>query len=221
MQLPEGTTMSQQGANAQPHFDGTVVAAFPLALLESMRAHDRPGEILEDEDLSVSMPRRLGLTGIVETQIFRYETARRTGRLVPMTEAMGLFRLVMRRADSEPILRETGQRMARWHFRRTPGLWQGILHRAPARFALRSARRAAVSALRSLNAGTDIAAEKPLEIRVTDCVTARLDESRPACTLFTGMIEELLLLHTGQARLLVHSRCSGTGDTVCEWNLFD
>lgn len=209
--------MSQQGANAGARFDGTVAAAFPLALLESVRSHDRPGEILEDEDLSVSLPRRLGLTGVVETQIHRYNTANRNGNRVPLGEALGLFRLVMRRPDAEAILRETGQRLARWRFRRTPDLWRAILHRGPAAFALRSSRRASVAALKALHAGSAITAGKPFAVAVEDCVTARLEETSPACTMFTGMMEELLLLHTGREHRLVHGRCIGRGAGICEW----
>ncbi|HSJ26334.1 MAG TPA: hypothetical protein VK929_16765 [Longimicrobiales bacterium] len=211
--------MSQQGANAGARVDGTVAAAFPLALLESVRSHDRPGEILEDEDLSVSLPRRLGLTGVVETQIHRYSTANRNGSRVPLGEALGLFRLVMRRPDAEAILRETGQRLARWRFRHTPDLWRAILHRGPAALAMRSARRASASALKSLHAGSAITATKPFAVAVADCVTARLEESGPSCTMFTGMMEELLLLHTGREHRLVHSRCIGHGSSVCEWEL--
>ncbi|MGH7447075.1 MAG: hypothetical protein ACRELT_05925, partial [Longimicrobiales bacterium] len=115
--------MSHQEANVKPRLDGSVSAAFPLALLESVRSHDRPGEVLEDEDLTISLPRRLGLTGVIETQIFRYEAAQKAGRDVPLHEVMSLIRLVMRRPDSEPILRETGQRMARWYFRHAPIAW--------------------------------------------------------------------------------------------------
>jgi hypothetical protein len=211
--------MSQHGTNAGPQFEGSVAAAFPLALLEAVRSHDRPGEILEDEDLTVSLPRRLGLTGVVETQIQRYITASRTGRLVPLSEALGLFRLVMRRPDAEPILRETGQRIARWRFRRTPGMWQGLLHKGPNRLAVRSARRAAVAALKTLHAGTSIDAAKPFAVTVKACITARLEESGPACTMFTGMMEEQLLLYTGKHHRVVHSRCTAHGAPACEWTL--
>jgi hypothetical protein len=211
--------MSQHGGSVEARFEGSVVAAFPLALLQSIRSHDRPGEILEDEDLSVSMPRRLGLTGIVETQIFRYEATQKAGGTVPLSETMGLFRLVMRRADAEPILRETGQRVARWYFRRTPGTWQAFLHRGPARLALRSARRAAVRVLRALHAGATVEGMKPLSITVSECITARIEDSGSACTLFTGMIEEQLLLHTGNSRRVLHDHCMVRGDDVCRWTL--
>jgi hypothetical protein len=208
-------------AQEEPLFHGAVGASFPLALLQSVRAHDRPGEVLEDEEFSVSLPRRLGLTGVVETQIRRYETAQRAGRPVPLSEAMGLFRLVMRRPDAEPILRETGQRVARWHFRHTPELWRALLHRGPAALALRSARRAALRVLRALNAGTALAAAKPFTITVTDCTMARLPESGTACLLFTGMIEEQILLYTGTARPVVHVQCTAAGAAVCEWAVVD
>src|SRR5690606_2022838 len=173
--------MSHQQARAEPRFEGNVTAAFPLALLESVRSHDRPGEILEDEDVSASLPRRLGLTGIIETQIFRYETAQKAGRSVRYDEVLNLFRLVMRRPDSEPILRETGQRLARWFFRRAPVIWTRILHRGPARLGLRSARRAATRALRELNVGDRITATAPFTVRVANCTPARLDESGTGC----------------------------------------
>jgi predicted hydrocarbon binding protein len=211
--------MSQSGGNAEARLNGTVAAAFPLALLEAVRSHDRPGEILEDEDVSVSLPRRLGLTGVVETQIQRYLAASRTGRQVPLTEALGLFRLVMRRPDAEPILRETGQRVGRWRTSRSPQLWLGILRRGPARLALRSARRSVVKSLKSLHAGQSVEATKPFTITVQACVTASIEDSGPACALFTGMMEEQLLLYTGKPHRVVHSRCSADGGGSCEWTL--
>ncbi|CAN5829716.1 hypothetical protein BH23GEM9_BH23GEM9_37110 [soil metagenome] len=211
--------MSTQGANAEPRFEGVVVAAFPLALLESVRSHDRPGEILEDEDLTVSLPRRLGLTVVFETQIQRYENAQRTGTTVSLNEVMSLFRLVLRRPDAETILRETGQRVARWAFSRAPAAWTAVLRRSPHTLALRSARRAAVRTLRKLNAGKRVEAAKPFTITAADSLTAQIDESGAACTLFTGMFEEQLLLYTGSHRRVTHSHCMARSDDVCAWTL--
>lgn len=211
--------MSESGPSAEPRFEGNVNAAFPLALLTSVRSHDHPGEVLEDEDLSVSLPRRLGLTGVVETQIMRYESAQKAGRGVPLNEVVSLVRLVMRRPDAEPILRETGQRYARWRFRRTPGVWSAILHRAPNVLGLRSARRAARGALKSLRAGATIETGKPFQVHVTECLTARIDADGPACTLVTGMLEEVLLLATGVPHRVSHSDCLANGARHCEWIL--
>ena len=213
--------MSHQEANVKPLLDGTVGAAFPLALLESVRSHDRPGEVLEDEDLTISLPRRLGLTGVIETQIFRYEAAQKAGRDVPLAEVMSLIRLVMRRPDSEPILRETGQRMARWYFRRTPAMLIRILHRAPTRLGLRSARRAAVRALRNLRAGDRIESAGPFTIRLTSSLTAQLDDSGMGCTLVTGLLDEQLLLSTGHPRRVRHTCCLARAGERCEWEVVD
>lgn len=208
-----------QPTPAQPTFDGTVVPAFPLALLEAVRAHDRPGEILEDEDLTVSLPRRLGLTGVVETQIQRYENAQRAGQRVRLDEFVSLLRLVLRRPDAEPILRDTGHRIARWHFRRKPPLWQKLLHRAPASLSLHLARRSATRALEALRAGSAIHMQKPFTVTVDDCVTGALEGAGMACTMVSGLLEELLLLHTGDVQRVDHSECAAFGRDACAWTV--
>jgi len=211
--------MSQQRAGVEPVFEGSVAAAFPLALLEAVRAYDRPGEILEDEDLSVSLPRRLGLTGVVGTQIQRYEAAQRAGRAVSLNEVMSLVRLVLRRPDAEPILADTGRRVARWHFRRTPAAWVTVLHRAPNVFGMRSARRNAGRALKALHAGSTVEVLKPFTIRMRECNTALLPESAQGCALYTGLLEEILLLYTGKAKRVTHTRCIAKGGETCVWEL--
>jgi hypothetical protein len=213
--------MSQHGDNAEPRFEGSVAAMLPLALLQSVRDHDHPDEVLEDENLTTSLPRRLGLTDVVDAQIRRYENDQRAGRTVGMNEVASLIRLVLRRPDAQPILRETGQRLARWRFRRTPKVWTALLHRAPAAISLRSARRAGTDSLRRLNGGSKVEAAKPFVLRVENCVTARLGDSGAGCELFTGMMEEQLLLYTGQERSVRHTRCSANGADACEWSLAD
>lgn len=96
---------------------GTVSAVLPLSLLESVRAHDRPDEFLEDEDMMLSMPRRLGLTGVVDNQIRQYQAAQRSGRVVSLDELTNLIKLILKRDDAAMILRETGRRMAEQHFK--------------------------------------------------------------------------------------------------------
>jgi hypothetical protein len=206
--------MSEQGTSAETRFEGSVAPAFPLALLEAVRSHDHPGEVLEDEDLTVSLPRRLGLTGVIGTQIQRYEAAQRSGGTVRLDDVVNLIRLVMRRPDAQPILIETGQRVARWHFGRSPEFWQKLLHKVPASFALRSARRSAVKLLKSLHAGSRIEAAKPFTIRVHDCLAAEFAEDGTGSALYTGLLEEILVLHTAKS---VHVPQPSTTGTVCEW----
>lgn len=83
-----------------------------LALLETLKAQDLPQEILDDENVSVTLPRRLGLSNVVETQIYRYrEEARRRRRLTDQ-EVVDLFRLVSRRPDAAQVFLRVGERLA-------------------------------------------------------------------------------------------------------------
>jgi hypothetical protein len=195
---------------------GGVIAGLPLALLESVRAHDRPGEILEDEDLTISLPRRLGLKGVVLSQIQRYEEAHAAKKKVPVSDLMNLLQLVLRRPDAEAILRDTGQRVARFRYDRLPRPFAGMLRTVPQALAFVAVRRAARGMMRNI-AGSRVARVdgKPLVVRLTDSPAARLDPK--ACVLYTGALEELALLYSGKARTIEHSRCLARGDDVCEW----
>ena len=79
---------------------GSVTALLPLSLLEAVRAQDRPDEVIEDEQFAISLPRRLGLTGVVDNQIRQYETASRSGRMVSMDEFTNLIKLVLKRPSA-------------------------------------------------------------------------------------------------------------------------
>jgi hypothetical protein len=109
--------------------------------------------------------------------------------------------------------------MARWYYRRTPEMWTRILHRGPVRLGLRSARRAAAGALRTLRTGDRVETGKPFTIQIFNSTTARLEESGAGCTIITGLIEEQLLLSTGKPRRVRHTCCLARGDDRCEWEL--
>lgn len=197
---------------------GAVPPVLPLSLLESIRAHDRPREVLEDEDLAVSLPRRLGLTGVVESQIQRYEEAARKGRSIPVDEVLDLFRLVLRRPDAEPILREAGARIAQRHFRRLPAPAVAALGVLPRAAVSAAARRSARSLLRRLvGPGRVEVGRRSLEARVRRPLTAQVDDSGTACVLFAAALEELVSLYTKTRPQLVHSRCEARGDDCCQW----
>ena len=80
-----------------------VQAIVGLRLLEVIRDQDLPGEMLEAEDPAQTMPRRLGLSEVVERQMRTYrEDVKKRVRLTD-TEIKDLFRLVIRRPDSEEV----------------------------------------------------------------------------------------------------------------------
>ena len=197
---------------------GAVAAGLPLALLESVRAHDRPDEILEDEDLTISLPRRLGLKGVVLSQIQRYEEAHAANRVVPFADVLNLLHLVLRRPDAEAILREAGQRVARFRYERLSRMRTRMLHMLPGSLSFVPVRRAARGLMRRVVGDAQVRITgKPLVVTVRDSAAARLHPT--ACTLYTGALEELILLYSGKPRQVVHARCTGRGDDVCEWSV--
>ena len=195
-----------------------VPPALPLALLEAVRAQDRPGEVLEDEDVTVSLPRRLGLSGVVFDQIRRYEEAQSKGRKIPMPEFVGLLRLVMRRHDAAVILHETGRRYARWRLERRRRTAVVALHTLPARVMFLGARRAARRVLRGMT-GDAVSAGRPFTIRIDDSTIASLGTG--ACALYTGALEELVLQYGGKPRPIEHRACEARGEQSCEWKVVE
>jgi len=188
----------------------------PLALLEAVREHDQPGEILEDEDVQQSLPRRLGLSGVVSTQIQRYEQAVTTGTRVSVEELTSLLQLVLRRPDAEPILREAGRRVTR----RRMGTEAPLVARVFRRFSTLvyvPIRRAALRLLRGMVGSSRVELGKPLIVRILPAFTA--DLAINACVLYTGALEELVRIYAGREPAIVHEHCTARGDGVCQWTL--
>lgn len=199
-------------------FEGDVVAAMPLALLESVRTHDRPGEILEDEDLTLSLPRRFGMSDVIRSQIMRYEAAERSGKSVRLSEVLGLVRLVLRRPDAELILRETGGRIAEWRYRRVPGALATLYRKLPLRAALLPTARAARRLFVEFRAGNGVTVHRhPFLVRVTESNSGRVDGGGVTCALFTAALEKHAQLYTRRSWYVVHTHCRAQGGTHCEW----
>jgi hypothetical protein len=107
-----------------------------LALLEALQRQDLPEEVLVDENLSITLPRRLGLSHVVDAQARRYREEARRNRRVPEPEVVDLIRLVARRPDARELFQQVGRSLAgplrsRWR------------HALPARLLVRHARRRA------------------------------------------------------------------------------
>ena len=61
----------------------SVSPVLPLLLLETMRDRDRPEEVLEEEDITLSLPRRIGLSeGVRASAPTRGEPPRPTSSVV-------------------------------------------------------------------------------------------------------------------------------------------
>jgi hypothetical protein len=197
-----------------------VIPLLPLAILEALRAQDRPAEVLEDEDVVASLPRRFGLTGVVASQIERYREAARKGRPIPADDVADLFRLVLRRPDAREILHEAGRQAARQYFERIPRPAASALGVLPRRAAQAAARRGAQKMLRRLHhPGRCDLLRNPWRALLFEPLTRGLDTMGIACTFYGAAIEECFYLYTRQRPQIIHSLCSTLGGEHCEWTL--
>lgn len=199
---------------------GKVSPILPLGLLEAVRSHDRPEEVFEDEYLPASLPRRFGLTDVVESQIRRYEQAQRRGTAVPVEEVKDLLRLILRRPDAPAILSDAGRSIAGdilGPASRSSKLGLRIL---PRRALEARVRRAAKRLLRRLvGPGKLVVSGRPPTVRIIGSATSALDADGTACVLYGAALEELVFRYTQDRRVVEHTHCAARSDEACVWML--
>lgn len=219
---PGGAAEADAGAEPEDsgREDGGFRADLPLAVLESVRSHDRPSEVLEEEDLAASLPRRLGLTGVVESQIHRYRLARRRRERIPADDVADLLRLVLRRPDAEAILQEAGRELARHHGRRLLYRVAGLARVLPTALSTRIATRSVRRLVRQLGGGSELRiTTDPFRVEINGTVTARADETGTACVLYSAAIEEAAQHAFGRRPEVQHLACEARGDEICLWEV--
>jgi predicted hydrocarbon binding protein len=191
---------------------------FPLLLLETMRDMDRPEEVLEGEDLAISLPRRLGLSDVVYVQIHRFREEVRRRRPQGPGVVEDLIRLVIRRPDAEEIFEEAGRRVARHAWRqksRASRVWLRLL---PAGVRAGAAARGAERLLRQLvGAGRLEVGGRPVTVRIASSLSAAADPGGAACAFYTGAVAETLTQYSGRLHAVAHPRCETRGTGACEW----
>lgn len=216
----------EHGTNSAPSHNqpegraGTVTPIFPLLLLKTVREMDRPEEVLEDEDVTTSMPRRFGLSDVVLLQIHRLEEEVRRRRLQSARDLEDLVRLVARRPDAEQLCYRVGQRVAQHAWEQRPAMLRGPVRLLPQAVALLAAQRAARRLFKQLvGTGRLTVQRRPLQLRIAGAITARAGAEGAACACYTGAFEELLLQYTGRSYRAQHSSCEARGDPACEWTV--
>ena len=206
--------------NEVTSYGGVVVAALPLALLAATRSHDRPSEVLEDEDLSISLPRRLGLSSVIVTQIQRYETAARSGKKVSHDEFVNLLKLVLRRPDAEPILRETGALVAQRQFEKVSPSWLKVLRILPRAAVYAVIRRATRRVVRNHSGYDQIKVDgNPVRAQNRKPAAALIEPPGIGCALYGAAFEELASLYLNKKASVKPTRCASKDGEVCEWEL--
>lgn len=191
----------------------------PLAILESVRHHDRPMEVLEDEDLTASLPRRLGLTGVVESQIHRYRIARKRRERVSAEDVADLLRLVMRRPDCEPILREAGHDLARHHHRKILYRLSALARGLPEGIGSWVAQRSVNALMRRIGGPGFRTRRHPFRVEGHGVVTALADPHGVACVLYAAAVEEAYHQATGRRPAVTHPECEAKGGERCLWTV--
>ncbi len=194
-----------------PASRGRVKALVALRILETMRDQDIPPELLEEEDTAVTLPRRLGLSDVVERQIRSFQTDVRRGIRLSDAEIQDLFRLVIRRPDAEDIFVKVGRSLAG----RPAGTWRRLLPRGIALALARGRVRRRLKALFGRRVGGFARTGFMIEGRSLLFVEA--DPGGEACALVTGLCEAEMEQATGRRAVVKHSLCQARGDALCRW----
>lgn len=189
-----------------------------LALLESLRAADLPTEQLKDEVVQQSLPRRLGLSPVVEANIRRYAELSRDGGSLRAQEVGELLQLVSRRPDARAVFASTGRRLARGELSRrrigarsvAAGLPTGVRRRLGMRGLYRIARQLAP------DGAVQVESKLP-GLVVNGGLLARACRSDAGCQLLNAAFEESMGIFRADEGHVAHVECEGRGDSRCLW----
>ncbi len=206
--------MHGQGRMARMR-DRQVDAAVALAILEGLRAADRPEEYLEDEDLSITLPRRLGLSDVVGRGIRRYDEEARRGRRVAESEVADLVALVVRRGDADEVFHGVGRSLAE----RDParGLLRYVAHRG---LRMRLARREVSKRLRKLFGPGVARFEKgAFNLVGIDVPFLQADPGGEVGEILTGLCEGIVQDLTAEPVTIRRSRSFADGGPQDHWML--
>lgn len=200
-----------------------MAAVVGVTLLEVIRRQDLPTEVLEAEDPSVTMPRRLGLSDVIERQIRAYREDMRRGRKLTDDEFRDLVHLVIRRPDGEEVFYRAGRALALGddeavHASSPPRQgWRKVLPKGMAFFL---ARRRVSARLRSLF-GRKVGgfANGPLHLEARQHILYECDPGGDACAFATGLAEAVVRRYAGPGWRVVHGKCQAHKDAVCKWTV--
>ena len=188
-----------------------IAAEVPLALLEAIKTSDRPGEFLDDENFHQTMPRRFGLSAVVERQIELYRQRARKGVRLTAAEFAEFMELVIRRPDSAEIFREMGAVLATKQLPRRAWWLPRFLRLRRIKKKIRSSlRRLFGRRIGGFAAGTFV-----FEVSASPFV--QVDATADACEIVTGYCQQALEKGVDPRMRVTKCRCENRGDAVCRW----
>jgi len=190
-----------------------ISAEVALALLEGIRSVDRPSDRIDDEVVSRTMPRRLGVSTVIERQIRLHQGYVKEGRRQTLDEFAEFLRLVNKRPDASEVFFQMGT-----HLADSAGTAGGIP--LPRRLRLFRVRRSVLRAFSKLfgrRLGGFVSGPFALEVSASPFV--QLDDSGTACQVLTGFCQRALDRGVGDDLVVVKSNCEARGDRCCRWTL--
>ena len=189
-----------------------VKAVVALRLLEVMRDMDLPIELLGDENPTLTIPRRFGLSDVVERQIRKYREDTQNRVRISDEEVQGLLRFVVRRPDGPQVFYTVGRLLGRVQ----KGPW--LIGHLPKGIQYRVVRRRVRRLLVRLFGRTIVGfAQGHFVIEGRSSLLVQADPGGGACQLLSGLSEEVISRTLGRPITVDHKLCQGRGDDRCRW----
>lgn len=194
-----------------------VASRFGLTLLETLRDQDLPAEFLQHEDPTVTMPRRLGLSDVVEKQIRTYRDAVRRRARMSDEQVKDLIRLVVRRPDAAEVFHRAGRKLGETAAGDSLG---GVARILPRALRFRMARRTVAKGLNRLF-GRRMGgfAHGPFVLEGRGLLMLDGDPSGQACHFISGFCQAVVNRQVGPDYMVVHAQCQAHRDPLCRWTV--
>jgi len=195
------------------HQKPRVAAQVAASLLEALRSVDRPDETLENEIVARTIPRRLGLSEVVEKQIEVYQEYARQGRKLSSEELAEFINLVTKRPDAARVFFEMGAQLAADHLP-VRGRW---LPRSARLALVKRAIERTLAKLFGQRVGGFVSGPFVLEVSASPFV--QLDSGGDACEMITGFCQHALREGMDEELTVVKSSCETKGARSCRWSV--
>ena len=213
MRHPTCKIVSELILDTNPKSPRRVKAIVGLRLLEVVRDRDLPDELLAQEDPARTIPRRLGLSDVVDRQIRAYRDDVRKGVHLTDQGITDLFTLVNRRSDSDEVCLTTGRDLVEVQF---PFRWGQIFPESIQYMLARAYLRRHLKHLfgRRILSFT----EGPLNVEVQGLFFRGGDPQGSACYLISGICQRILEQIGHTSAEVSHTLCQARGDDRCRWD---
>lgn len=192
-----------------------VAAVVGLSVLEVIRELDLPTEVLASEDPTQTMPRRLGLSEVVDQQIRLFREQVRKRERITDRQAQDLFHLVLRRPDSEEVFLNAGELLA--GNSKPP---KGIRRFYPEKGLYSLSRRHTRKRLKALF-GRQIGgfAHGPFTLEAKGHFLLDLDPGGDACALVSGLSQAIMSRYLRRTVEVRHTTCEAQKQDLCRWEV--